>query len=157
VHIGQLAARSGTTAKAIRYYERIGLLDEPERTPAGYRRYSEADARRLEFIAIAKGAGLSLDEIAEVLRASTRSRINCDQVCTLLERKLLEIRERLADMQALHDALDHTVAAARHHELPPSEDPYDCPIIERTVHERRELLAATPGERVANGRRLLAK
>ena len=136
MHIGELATRTGHSAKAIRYYERIGLLAAPKRTDAGYRCYGEADVRQLEFIAIAKGAGLSLDEIAAILKASSGPQINCGQVRTLLEAKLAEVKERLRDIQALHDAVEHTIDAARRHELRAPTGEYDCPLVERVIQER---------------------
>ena len=77
--IGQLARRLDLNTQTIRYYERIGLLPEPERTESGYRAYGEGDERRLRFIKNARSAGLTLDEIKEVLasragRAAVRVR-----------------------------------------------------------------------------------
>lgn len=151
MHIGEIARKTGLTAKAIRYYERVALLDQPERTVAGYRRYTEADAERLEFISIAKGAGFTLDEIRAALKASTNQRVNCGEVLGLFEAKLDEIRERLADTQALHDALEHTVDAARRHQLRDSAGSYDCPLIDRVLEERRALTAAMGRTLPGNG------
>ena len=50
MRIGELAATAGVTTKTIRYYESIGLLPEPARTPSGYRDYDETYADRLTFI-----------------------------------------------------------------------------------------------------------
>ena len=146
MHIKDVARRTGLTPKAIRYYQRVGVVPPPARNDAGYRCYEEADAQRLEFIAIAKGAGLGLEEIAEVLEASTGNHINCNQVVSVLEDKVGELRERLADLQALHDAVEHTLAAARRHEFPVPARPFECPLIERTVEERRALARSGHGE-----------
>ena len=139
MQIKDVALRAGLTPKAVRYYERVGLVPAPARSDAGYRRYDEADARRLEFIAIAKGAGLSLEQIAEVLEASGGDHINCNRVVSVLEGQLVELRERLVGLQALHDAVEHTLEAARRHEFPTPAHPFECPLIERTVEERRAL------------------
>ncbi len=61
--IGELAKETGLTAKTIRFYEGIQLLDDPGRTESGYRQYGAEDVERLEFIKKAKRLGLSLDEI----------------------------------------------------------------------------------------------
>ena len=61
--IGQVAEQAGVAASAIRYYEREGLLPEPERI-GGQRRYNEDAVRRLEVIGVAKRAGFSLDDVA---------------------------------------------------------------------------------------------
>jgi MerR family copper efflux transcriptional regulator len=66
--ISEVAARTGFSASAIRFYEDAGLV-EPARTPSGYRVYDERSVERLRFIARGKDLGLSLDEIAELLPA----------------------------------------------------------------------------------------
>ena len=67
--IGEVAKRAGVNASAIRFYERRGLLPEPERI-AGQRRYTAAGVRRLEIIAAAKRGGLTLDEIGVLLASN---------------------------------------------------------------------------------------
>ena len=64
--ISQLAHEAGVHLETVRYYERRGLLREPPRTPAGYRQYSTADLRRLQFIARAKLLGFTLAEVARL-------------------------------------------------------------------------------------------
>ena len=64
--ISQLAHEAGVHVETVRYYERRGLLREPPRTPAGYRQYSTADLRRLQFIARAKLLGFTLAEVARL-------------------------------------------------------------------------------------------
>ena len=60
--IGDIAARTGLSVSAIRFYENNGLI-EPIRSPGGQRRFRRADIRRLSFIRIAQRLGLSIDEI----------------------------------------------------------------------------------------------
>jgi DNA-binding transcriptional MerR regulator len=69
--IGQLAQRFGLKTSAIRYYERIGVLPEPERH-SGQRRYGADAIKRLEVLDIAKRAGFSLDEARVLLHGPTR-------------------------------------------------------------------------------------
>jgi len=64
--IGEAAGRSGVAASAIRYYESLGLLPEPEREH-GQRRYDGEVVGRLGFIRVAQQAGLSLDEIKQLV------------------------------------------------------------------------------------------
>ena len=61
--IGELARRSGSTVKAIRFYEAKGLLPRSARSPSGYRLYTESDLKRLAFIQRAKLLGLPLAKI----------------------------------------------------------------------------------------------
>jgi MerR family redox-sensitive transcriptional activator SoxR len=66
MRIGEVAQRAGVRASLIRYYEEIGLLPEPERV-SGQRRYDESVLRRLAVIDVAQRAGLSLEEIRELV------------------------------------------------------------------------------------------
>lgn len=68
--IGEVARRSGFTIKALRFYERRGLLPPSGRSAGKYRLYSEADLRRLEFIRGAKALGFALDAIRELVVAA---------------------------------------------------------------------------------------
>src|SRR5690349_6903087 len=63
----ELAAAAGVHIETLRYYERRGLLPEPPRSPAGYRRYPASDVERLRFIARAKALGFTLAEITALL------------------------------------------------------------------------------------------
>jgi len=60
MQLGELGKRTGVNPKTIRYYEEIGLLPAPARTPSGYRQYTAEDAGRLEFIRSAKALGVAL-------------------------------------------------------------------------------------------------
>ncbi len=66
LHIGEVAQLLGITSKAIRYYHKLGLLKEPERTEAGYRLYGTHDVLRLQRIRRLQALGLSLNQIKTV-------------------------------------------------------------------------------------------
>jgi len=70
ITIGEAARRSGFTVKALRFYERRGLLPPSGRRASGYRLYSEADCSRLEFIRQAKTLGLTLEAIGDLVAAA---------------------------------------------------------------------------------------
>lgn len=105
MNIGELAARYGVTTKTIRYYEQLGLLRPAARTTAGYRRYGEDEAQRLEFIAKAKRLGLSLDEIGQILALSGKGSDPCPHVLALFDRHLGEIDEALRRLGEFRDRL----------------------------------------------------
>jgi len=88
--IGEVARRAGIRPSAIRYYESVGLLPEPERV-AGRRRYPAETLRTLSVIATAQRAGLSLDEIRELLAVSAGERDVSYRLRTIASRKLPEI------------------------------------------------------------------
>jgi MerR family redox-sensitive transcriptional activator SoxR len=98
--IGQLAAQAGVNTSAIRYYERLGLLPEPQRE-SGQRRYGRDALRRLQVIDVAKRAGFTLDEAA-VLLASDGERHVHAQLRDLAQRKLPEVEALIERAQAMH-------------------------------------------------------
>lgn len=102
LRIGQLAAELGLNPKTIRYYEAIGLLPEPRRTPAGYRCYDAGDRERLRFVARAKSLGLSLKEIAEIVAIRQAGDAPCRHVADVLDHKLLAIETRIRVLTELH-------------------------------------------------------
>ena len=135
MRIGELARRAGLKPGTIRYYEAIGLLPEPARELSGYRTYDELAVNRLSFIVSAATLGLSLEEIGDILRASSPEAVNCAHVVDLLTSKRDELEHWIRDAESLRDALDHTIRASRAG-LDDSSAAYHCPVIERGLHER---------------------
>ncbi len=88
--IGEVARRAGMRPSAIRYYESIGLLPEPERS-SGRRRYPVEILRTLSIIVAAQRAGLSLGDIRELLAASAASGGVSERLRIIVQRKLPEI------------------------------------------------------------------
>jgi MerR family redox-sensitive transcriptional activator SoxR len=98
--IGEVARRAGLKTSAIRYYQSVGVLPEPERT-AGQRRYREDVVRRLEMIDVAKRAGFSLDEAASLFAAGTDRAPASTQLRALAEQKLPEVEALIERAQAM--------------------------------------------------------
>lgn len=130
MRIGELAERVGVDAQTIRYYERIGLLPEPERTAAGYRSYSGEDIGRLGFIKRARSVGLSLGEIKEILALHERNESPCVYVTETIARRAEEIDRRIAELAKLKQELEHLYERAREQPPKPDADSY-CHIIEQ--------------------------
>jgi len=103
--IGTLAAQTGAKVQTIRYYERIGLMPEPGRTPGGQRRYGEAELDRLGFIRHARQLGFSLEAIRELLELSDSPGRSCAEVDRIARRQLLEVERRIARLETLRDEL----------------------------------------------------
>jgi DNA-binding transcriptional MerR regulator len=129
VRIGELADRVGVNTKTIRYYESIGLLPPPERTPSGYRDYTATDVERLRFVRTAQRLNLSLSEIAEILRFRERDERPCQYVLGVLDRQVADLDRRMAEMAELRRQL--IVLKARADDLPPVEGCY-CAVIEHS-------------------------
>lgn len=105
VYIGAFAKQAGTTAKAVRYYEDLGLLADAERSESGYRLYGEADRERLRFIMGAKALGLSLEEIKAIVGVWGAGERPCARVSQLLDEKLVELDRRIATLTTFRDEL----------------------------------------------------
>lgn len=105
--IGELAQRAGVGVETIRYYQRRGLLAEPPRPAGGIRRYAGAALERLNFVRAAQRLGFSLDEVAELLALDDGR--DCAAARAQAERKLADVRARLADLHRIEAVLDALV------------------------------------------------
>src|SRR3954447_17869693 len=105
MRIGQLAAQTGYSVRTIRFYEQSGLLPAPSRTPAGYRSYDQDAVTRLRFVRSAQALGLSLAEIADVLRIRDRHGPPCSYVAELLDTHISALDTRINELSALRDEL----------------------------------------------------
>lgn len=99
--VSKLAEEGGISADTVRYYERIGLLAEPDRSPSGYRLYDDEAVERLHFIKRAQRLGLRLDEIGELLQIKEEGLCPCGHTRTLLERRVAQLDEEMAAMARL--------------------------------------------------------
>ena len=100
MQIGELANTAGVTTKTIRYYESIGVLDEPARTDSGYRSYEPAAVERLDFVKQAQSTGLALAEIKSILEIKYQGGQTCEHTKALLRQHLDELDERIVELQA---------------------------------------------------------
>ena len=124
--IGQLAKRAGVGVETIRFYEREGLIAEPERRPSSrYRQYPPRVVGRVRFIRRAKELGFTLKEIQELLelrvcpsstRVDVRERVNA---------KVTDIEERMASLRRMKDALERLGRKCRG-----GGPATECPILE---------------------------
>lgn len=142
VRIGELADRLGVTTKAIRFYERIGLLPDPPRTASGYRSYEEVDAERLVFIKTAQRLGLSLDEIKEIIAFRDRGEQPCGYVADVLQRQVTDLDARIREMRALRDELRRLQARAAQGETAESKF---CGVIEHPHLRQKGTEAVSSG------------
>jgi DNA-binding transcriptional MerR regulator len=110
--IGKLAAAEGVGVETVRFYQRRGLLAQPERRASGYRLYSEADQWRLAFIRRARALGFTLAEIADLLGpAEARSAADIAQAA---EAKLVAVDEQIRELALLRCRLRRLVQVCEH-------------------------------------------
>jgi DNA-binding transcriptional MerR regulator len=112
-----VAERSGFSAATLRYYEEVGLLPAPARTPAGYRVYDDRTLARLAFIARAKQLGCSLEEIADLTSAWEGGRCGPvqDRLRTVVAVKLASAQAQVIELITLTAELQQAAAALERH------------------------------------------
>lgn len=107
--IGAFAKAAGVNIETIRFYQRKGLLLEPDKPCGSIRRYGEPDVTRVQFVKSAQRLGFSLDEIAELLRLEDGT--HCEEASGLAQHKLSDVREKLADLTRMEATLSALVGA----------------------------------------------
>jgi MerR family mercuric resistance operon transcriptional regulator len=123
--IGQVAKEAGVNIETIRYYERLKLISEPERTESGYRVFPPEVVRRIKFIKRSQDLGFTLAEIQELLALTESGEHTCEQVKELATQKLNEIELKIQDLQKIQSALQDLLSKCAEGENSV------CPIIER--------------------------
>ena len=135
--IGEAAARSGISAKTIRYYEETGLIGRAGRRPNLYRTYDEEDVAMLRFIGRARRLGFSIDDVKSLIalwRDRSRSSRN---VKALASQHLTRVERKIAELCSVRDALMHLIEQCSGDQRP------DCPIIDDISGEDAERRAAS--------------
>lgn len=107
--IGMLAEAVGVNVETVRFYQRRGLLREPVKPYGAIRRYDTVDVNRLWFVKSAQRLGFSLDEVGELLHLEDGT--HCQEASRLAERKLADVRGKLADLARIEVALSGLVKA----------------------------------------------
>lgn len=122
--IGSLSDSTGVNIETIRYYERIGLLPAPPRSAGRHRLYEDAHRERLVFIRRARELGFSLDEVRALLGLAGKHGLACDEVKTLADEHIAEVRQKIRDLRRLERVLTDLAARCRPGRVP------ECPILE---------------------------
>jgi len=126
-----MADEVGITTEAIRYYEKVGLLPAPTRTPSGYRDYNHRALERLRFIRTAQAVGFTLGEIGEILELRDNGETPCDHVRLLIAKHADALHQRIEDLQTMRTDLQQLAAVAA--AAPPtSATATHCHILEST-------------------------
>ncbi len=123
--IGQLARRTGVGIETVRYYERRGLLHEPQRRQSGYRQYGEDAVARLQFIRRAKDIGFTLREIGELLSLGHDLSAPAVDVKGRAEAKIADIEGKICSLQRMQKALKSLTSACDEHGTVG-----ECPLLE---------------------------
>ncbi|HTW06399.1 MAG TPA: MerR family DNA-binding protein [Acidimicrobiales bacterium] len=121
-----MASRSGVNVQTLRYYERRGILPEPERSGSRYRSYDDQAVRTVRFVKGAQQLGFSLEEIDSLLELAVGGPRNCDAAKELATEKIGQLEGKIARLSAMRDSLRQLVATCDR-----SPDKRDCPLLER--------------------------
>ena len=124
VPIGEAARRAGVSARMVRHYESLGLLNGVARTDSGYRQYTEADVHALRFIGRARTLGFSMEEIRELLGLWQDKGRASASVKRIAQAHIDDLAERIAAMQAMQRTLQSLVHCCHGDQRP------DCPILD---------------------------
>jgi len=135
MQIGIIAKKIGLSVDAIRFYERSALLPRAPRTMGGFRQYGENDVETLAFIRRVQSLGFKLSEIRGLLSLRWNRLQPCAPVRRQLEEKLVDVQQKLADLQKLEREL-RIVLRSCNREL--RKRPAHCPILRETNKRKPE-------------------
>jgi MerR family mercuric resistance operon transcriptional regulator len=122
--IGELARRTGVHIETIRYFEKVGMLDVPDRTGGGHRVYAGRHVRALSFIERARELGFRPKEVRTMLELGGPGGACCDEVQEIAIHHLEQVRGKIADLVRLERLLASTVERCSGGHVP------DCPVID---------------------------
>ncbi len=122
--IGQLAGHAKVTPRAIRHYERLGLIKAPIRTDANYRLFDSDGVSRIKFIAKCRSLGFSLPETADFLRIMEDPDHTCAQVVEITRQHLELVDTKIGDLAEMRRTLAVHLARCTGAEIP------DCPVLD---------------------------
>jgi MerR family mercuric resistance operon transcriptional regulator len=128
--IGEMSKRTGVNIETIRYYERIEIMPQPDRTAGGNRQYNHNQLKRLSFIKTSRELGFSIGEIQALLEMVDRQDFTCGEVHGLTIGHLASVREKIKGLRKLEKALVDMASECSQGDVP------DCPILE-TLFEAR--------------------
>lgn len=122
--IGEMSRKTGVKIETIRYYERIGIMQNPARTEGGHRAYDADQLKRLAFIKRSRELGFSLGEIRALLDLVDTGTYTCSEVHEMTTKHLATVRKKVADLRRLERVLKDMAAECSRGDVP------ECPIID---------------------------
>jgi Hg(II)-responsive transcriptional regulator len=109
VRTSEVAAQAHVNTQTLRYYERRGLLPEPERTHSGYRSYTPEAVRVVRFVKRAQQLGFTLDEVEELLHLAQGGPASCEEAKAMARTRIADLQHRIEELAGMRDALARLV------------------------------------------------
>ena len=122
--IGDMSRETGVNIETVRYYERIGIMPQPDRTGGGNRQYNGNQLKRLHFIKRSRELGFNLEEVRGLLELVDRTDFTCREVHTMTVKHLVSVKRKLLDLHRMQKVLKAMALECSQGEVP------DCPIID---------------------------
>jgi MerR family mercuric resistance operon transcriptional regulator len=132
--IGQVAKQTGVTVETVRFYEKQGLIEAPQRSDSGYRQYPWETTKRVRFIQHAKEVGFTLKEVAELLALRREPGTSCSDIKLRATEKIEAVDQKIKDLQLIREALSRMVLKCRG-----GRDLSACPILEELEMEELDM------------------
>jgi DNA-binding transcriptional MerR regulator len=148
MRIGELAQQTGLTTKTVRYYEQIGLMEEPDRHTNGYRDYGDDAIERLRFIRDSQAAGLTLAETGEILGMKAAGESTCAHTRDLLARHLADVDAQIDRLLATRTELRAMATRAATMNPESCNDPARCQVIEAKAAGEGSPIRPAPHQRL---------
>ena len=104
--VGKLAEAAGVGVETIRFYERRGLLQQPEKKSTGYREYKPDDVARIQFIKSAQAIGFTLKEIGELIQLEADHNSRCGDVQQRAQEKVQLVAQKITQLERMRDELN---------------------------------------------------
>jgi MerR family transcriptional regulator, mercuric resistance operon regulatory protein len=124
VRTSEVATQAQVNTQTLRYYERRGLLPEPERTRSGYRAYTPGAVRVVRFVKRAQQLGFTLDDIEDLLHLAEGGPDCCEEARAMARTRIADLHQRINELAGMRDALARLVDTC---DQPRAER--DCPIL----------------------------
>jgi DNA-binding transcriptional MerR regulator len=136
----EVARRAGCSGETLRHYEAVGLLRPKRRGTGDYRDYEPRDVDRIVLIRNARGLGLSLKAIGDLLRLTDDRALSCEQVDRMAGKHLKDVRTKIDQLEQIASALERAIRSC-------SGGPIaGCRILESLTHPLGERRSRSKGQ-----------
>jgi len=109
VRSSEVATKAQVNVQTLRYYERRGLLAEPQRTSSGYRVYTPDAVQVVRFVKRAQQLGFTLDDIEDLLHLADGGPDSCQEAKAMARSRIADLQRRIDELAGMRDALARLV------------------------------------------------